>query len=128
MSAFFKGEINSMNPIQHQIGTIFIPVSNIEKAKNWYCHVFDFPRENEILFNHLYVLPMTNGTDIVLDSKIFSKEAIYKTPACHFNTKDIKEAYNYLKNKDVNIITEIEHDHWFNFQDPDGNVLMVCQC
>lgn len=26
-----------MNPILNQIGTIFIPVSNIEKARKWYC-------------------------------------------------------------------------------------------
>lgn len=117
-----------MNPIQHQIGTIFIPVSNIEHARDWYCTVFDFPVDNEILFGHIYVLQMTNGTDIVLDSKIFSEETVYKTPVCHFNTKNIKDAYHYLKNKDVDIITEIEHDHWFNFKDPYGNVLMICQC
>ncbi|HLS10235.1 VOC family protein, partial [Lentibacillus sp.] len=28
----------------------------------------------------------------------------------------------------VEMLTEIEHGHWFNFSDPDGNVLMVCQC
>jgi len=26
-----------MNPILNQIGTVFIPVSNIEKARDWYC-------------------------------------------------------------------------------------------
>lgn len=117
-----------MNPIQHEIGTIFIPVSNIEKARDWYCRVFNFPKDHEILFEHLYILPMNNGTNIVLDCKIFSEDAVYKHPVCHFNTQDIKEAYNYLKNKEVTIITEIEHNHWFNFKDPDGNVLMICQC
>lgn len=117
-----------MNPIQHQVGTIFIPVSNIEHARDWYCHVFNFPKDNEIPFEHLFVLPMENGTNIVLDSKNFSKEIVYKKPVCHFNTKEIKEAFHYLKKHGVDIITEIEHDHWFNFKDPDGNVLMICQC
>ncbi len=117
-----------MNPIQHEIGTIFIPVSSIEKAREWYCHIFGFQNDHEIQFGHLYVLPMNNGTNIVLDSKIFSEGAVYKQPVCHFNTKDIKESYSYLKNKGVNIITEIENNHWFNFKDPDGNVLMICQC
>lgn len=26
-----------MNPILTQVGTIFIPVSNIEKSRDWYC-------------------------------------------------------------------------------------------
>jgi hypothetical protein len=116
-----------MNPILNQVGTIFIPVSNIEKARNWYCDIVGLPKDGEILFEHLYVLPM-NGTNIVLDSKIFSKDAVYKVPAFHFNTNNINEAYTYMKMKNVDLITEIEHNHWFNFKDPDGNVLMVCQC
>lgn len=30
-----------MNPILHKIGTIFIPVSDIQKARDWYCDLFD---------------------------------------------------------------------------------------
>ncbi|MEY2196968.1 VOC family protein, partial [Neobacillus sp. BF23-41] len=28
-----------MNPILNQIGTVFIPVRNIEEARNWYCDI-----------------------------------------------------------------------------------------
>ncbi|MER2116261.1 MAG: VOC family protein, partial [Solibacillus isronensis] len=30
--------------------------------------------------------------------------------------------------KGVELITEIEQNHYFNFKDPDGNILMICQC
>jgi hypothetical protein len=40
-----------------------------------------------------------NGTGIVLDSKTYSKNTLFKTPAFHLNTNDIKEAYEYMKQK-----------------------------
>ncbi|MGN7479494.1 VOC family protein [Solibacillus silvestris] len=115
------------NPILNQIGTVFIPVSNIEDSRDWYCDILGVKNEEEIMFGHLYVIPM-EGTGIVLDSKIYSEEKIFKTPAFHLNTKNIKEAFQFMSNKGVNLITEIEHNHYFNFKDPDGNILMVCQC
>lgn len=116
-----------MNPIKNQIGTIFIPVSNVEDARNWYCDILGLQAGGEILFGHLYIVPM-NGTGIVLDSKIYSEENIFKIPPFHFNTNDIEQAFEYMKSKSVEITTEIEHNHWFNFKDPDGNHLMVCKC
>ncbi|WNR43325.1 VOC family protein [Paenibacillus roseipurpureus] len=116
-----------MNPILNQIGTVFIPVSNIEKARDWYCDILGLPVDGEILFGHLYVVPM-NGTSIVLDSKIYSEENVFRAPAFHFNTNNIEEAYAFMKSKNVDITTQIEHNHWFNFKDPDGNLLMICKC
>ncbi|MBM7583710.1 catechol 2,3-dioxygenase-like lactoylglutathione lyase family enzyme [Bacillus pakistanensis] len=116
-----------MNPIVNEIGTVFIPVSNIERARDWYCDILGLPVDGEVLFGHLYVLPM-KGTGMVLDSKIYSKDKIFKAPAFHLNTHNIEDAYKHMKKKKVELITEIEHDQWFNFKDPDGNVLMICKC
>ncbi|WP_419881554.1 VOC family protein [Peribacillus sp. B-H-3] len=115
------------NPILNQIGTVFIPVSSIEKARDWYCGLLGLKADGEIQFGHIYVIPM-DGTGIVLDSKIFSKENIVNPPLFHFNTHNIEEAYQYMKEKNVNLLSEIQHDHYFNFEDPDGNHLMVCKC
>jgi len=115
-------------PILNQIGTVFIPVSNIEEARKWYCDILGLNAEGEILFGHLFILPTTNGTGIVLDSKIYSEANIFKTPAFHFNTNNIEEAYEFIKGKNVELTTEIENNHWFNFKDPYGNQLMVCKC
>ncbi|WP_175987243.1 VOC family protein [Bacillus sp. Marseille-Q1617] len=113
-------------PIVNQIGAAFIPVSDVERARVWYCDILGLPSDGEILFGHLYILPM-NGTDIVLDSKIYSEETIYKVPPFHLNTHNIEEAYEYMKSKNVEITTGIE-GNWFNFKDPDRNHLMICQC
>ena len=115
------------SPILNQIGTVFIPVRNIEKARDWYCDILGLPADGEIQFGHLFVIPMT-GTGIVLDSKIYSEENIFKTPSFHFNTNDIEEAYRFMESKNVDLITQIEHNHYFNFKDPDGNQLMICKC
>jgi hypothetical protein len=68
------------------------------------------------------------GTGIVLESKIFTEDKIFRIPALHFNTEDIEEAYQYMKSKNVELTSEVEHNHYFNFKDPDGNHLMVCKC
>lgn len=115
-----------MNSIINQIGTVFIPVSNVEKARDWYCDILNLPVDGEILFGHLYIIPMV-GTSIVLDSKIYSEGNVFRAPAFHFNTNNIKEAFEYMKSKHVNVTSEIE-GNWFNFKDPDGNQLMVCKC
>ncbi|GIO20633.1 hypothetical protein J18TS1_37330 [Oceanobacillus oncorhynchi subsp. incaldanensis] len=115
------------SPILKQIGTVFIPVSDIEKARDWYCDILGLHADGEILFGHLYVIPM-KGTGIVLDSKIYAKDKIFKTPAFHLNTNNIGEAFQYMKNKGVHLLTEIEHHHYFNFKDPDGNILMISEC
>lgn len=113
------------SPIINQIGTVFIPVRDIEKARDWYCDLLGLKTDGEIQFGHLYVLPM-EGTGIVLDSKIYSEA--FKTPMFHFNTQNIEEAFSFMKNKSVNIVSDIQHDHYFNFKDPDGNMLMICKC
>ncbi|KKI90146.1 glyoxalase [Bacillus sp. SA1-12] len=116
-----------MNPILNKIGTIFIPVMNVEEARDWYCDILGLKADGEILSGHLYIVQM-NGTGIVLDSKIYSEDTIFKTPLFHFNTNNIEQAYEYLRSKNVELTTEIEHHHWFNFKDPYGNLLMVCKC
>jgi MFS family permease len=124
-----KGELHmSASPIQSKIGATFIPVSDIERSREWYCKVLNREVEGEILFGHLFVIPLEGENGLVLDSKIFSKRSIGEAPLFHFNTDDIQQAYNYLKDAGVNIMTEIENGHWFSIKDPDGNVLMISKC
>ncbi|MFD2212140.1 VOC family protein [Metabacillus endolithicus] len=110
----------------NKIGGVFIPVSNIETARDWYCDILDLPKDGEIYFGHIFVLPL-NGANIVLDSKIYAPDHIYKVPAFQLQTDDINKSYEYLKEKNVHVTTNIENGHWFNFKDLDGNLIMVCQ-
>lgn len=115
-----------VNPIAPEIGTVFVPVSDIASARDWYCALLGVPVDGDILFGHLYVLPM-NGAGLVLDSKIFSAEAVFRVPAFHLNTADIQAAHVRVLGT-ASEVTEIRDGQWFNFKDPDGNVLMICEC
>ncbi|AOZ90820.1 VOC family protein [Paenibacillus crassostreae] len=116
-----------ISPILNKVGATFIPVSNLKKARDWYSIILGLEVREEYLIDHLYIVPM-DGTGVVLDSQIYSKENVYRVPAFHFNTNDIKTSYQFMKDQGVELLTEIENGHWFNFKDPDGNVLMICKC
>mgnify|MGYP001283795702 FL=1 len=116
-----------MSPILHQVGAIFLPVQDINKARDWYCDLLNLPADGDILHGHLYILPL-EGVNVILDSKIYNGNNTFQAPAFHFNTKDIEAAYAYMKAKQINLTSDIENGHWFNFKDPDGNHLMICQC
>ncbi|MCR8630479.1 VOC family protein [Paenibacillus radicis (ex Xue et al. 2023)] len=115
--------------IKSKVGAIFIPVSDIEKARNWYCLLLGLKPDFDIIAGHLCCIPMdNNGLNVVLDSKIYTKDAYFRTPTFHFNTDDIQESFDFMKGLGVELVTDIEHGHWFNFKDPDGNILMICKC
>lgn len=118
-----------MSVILSKVGAVFIPVSNIQEAREWYCSILGLEPTFDIIAGHLCCIPMdNNGLSIILDSKIYSVDSYFRKPALHFNTDDIQRAYEFMKDRGVEIITDIEHGHWFNFKDPDGNVLMICKC
>ncbi|REK77586.1 VOC family protein [Paenibacillus paeoniae] len=115
------------SPVQNKIGCTFIPVSNLEKARDWYCNLLDLPTDGEIYHGHLYILPMQGTPNIVLDSKIYSPEKVIQVPFIQLVTADIEASYAYMKEHNVELLSNIENGHWFNIKDPDGNVLMICQ-
>jgi catechol 2,3-dioxygenase-like lactoylglutathione lyase family enzyme len=115
-----------MSPIIPRIGTVFVPVRDVEAARDWYCGLLGVPADGEILFDHLYVLPV-EGAGLVLHSRIYSPDVVFKVPAFHLDTDDVQAAHAYAAEFGAEP-TGIQHGQWFNFRDPDGNALMVCQC
>ncbi|WP_186576051.1 VOC family protein [Aquibacillus kalidii] len=117
-----------MGVILNKVGAIFIAVSDIKAARDWYCSILNLEPKYDILAGHLCCIPLdNNGLNIVLDSKIYREDTYARTPMFHFNTHDIHEAFQFMKGKGVEIVTDIEHGHSFNIKDPDGNMLMICQ-
>jgi catechol 2,3-dioxygenase-like lactoylglutathione lyase family enzyme len=43
--------------LTNKIGVIFIPVSDIEKARDWYCELFEFRADGDIMFGHYIPCP-----------------------------------------------------------------------
>ncbi|QGH33712.1 VOC family protein [Gracilibacillus salitolerans] len=115
-----------MNPLNNKITAVFIPVKNIEKARDWYCDLLDKEPHDDFPGGHLYVIEL-DGLNVVLDSKIYREETILKTPAFHFDTDNIEESYQYMESKGVELLSDIQFGHFFNFKDLDGNHMMVCE-
>ncbi|NGZ77665.1 VOC family protein [Saccharibacillus alkalitolerans] len=113
--------------LSNQVRGVFIPVRDIERARDWYCRLLGLPADGEILFGHIYVLPMQSGVNLVLDSKIYAPEHVHKVAAVQLASGNIRHSRDVVRALGIEPVTEIENGHWFNIQDPDGNVLMICQ-
>jgi catechol 2,3-dioxygenase-like lactoylglutathione lyase family enzyme len=109
---------------------VFIPVRDIEQARDWYCRLLAITEEVPIVNGHLCPLPV-EGPGIILDTMPMwrAKEAgglrPLQTPAFMFPTDDLEGALRFMQEQGAELVTEIQHDHWFTFRDPDGNLLMV---
>ncbi|MCC3373878.1 VOC family protein [Cohnella sp. REN36] len=121
------------SPIQNKVGSIFIPVRDIERSRSWYCRVLGLNEDEcEILSGHLCPLPM-QGTGIILDTMPQwggdrpEGAPTIETPAFMLMTQDLQGSLDYMKRIGAELVTEIEHDHWFVVKDPDGNKLMICR-
>jgi catechol 2,3-dioxygenase-like lactoylglutathione lyase family enzyme len=110
--------------IEREIGGVFVPVSDIERARDWYRAFLGLEPSGEIFFGHIHVVPMAAGSGLVLDSKGFAGPHDRK-PAFHFNTRDIAAAREQavaLGARDVGPVTD---GVFFTFKAPDGNLMMV---
>ena len=110
--------------IERHIGSVFLPVSDIEAARDWYCRLLGLPEGGPILFGHLFVVPMATDSGLVLDSKDFVGPHDRK-PVFHFMTRDVPAAYAKMVEMGIELVSSVVDGIFFNFKDPDGNLLMV---
>ncbi|WP_274651018.1 VOC family protein [Paenibacillus humicola] len=128
-----SGRTSPISPIKNKVGSIFVPVRDIEKSRSWYCRVLGVNEDDcPISHGHLCPLPM-EGTGVVLDTmpkwgggRPEGAPAI-QTPAFMLMTNNLQGSYDYMKSLGVELETDIMHDHWFVVNDPDGNKLMICR-
>jgi hypothetical protein len=128
-----KDSFTQASPIKNKVGSIFVPVRDIEKSRSWYCQVLGLIEADCIIMNsHLCPLPM-DGTGIILDTMPMwggdqpGGAPSIETPAFMLMTEDLRGSFDYMKKLGVELVTEIKHDHWFVVKDPDGNKLMICR-
>ncbi|MBO7748539.1 VOC family protein [Paenibacillus sp. MWE-103] len=121
------------SPVKPKIGGVFVPVRDIEASRRWYCRVLGLEESAcEIMNGHLCPLPMT-GAGLILDTmpqwggREPGGAPAIETPAFMLPTDDLEGALAYMKALGVELVTGIEHDHWFVVKDPDGNKLMICR-
>ncbi|MDO7906259.1 VOC family protein [Paenibacillus sp. JX-17] len=121
------------SPVKNKVGGVFVPVTDIQRSRSWYCQVLGLNETDcEIMNGHLCPLPM-EGTGLILDTMPKwggdrpEGAPPTETPAFMLLTEDIEASLAYLRAIGADVVTEIEHDHWFVVKDPDGNKLMICR-
>lgn len=122
-----------VSPIKNKVGSIFIPVRDIERSRSWYCRVLGIAEDDcQVMNGHLCPLPM-EGTGVILDTMPKwggdqpGGAPSIDTPAFMLLTEDLEGSLAYMKKLGVELVTEIEHNQWFVVKDPDGNKLMICR-
>ncbi|WP_174615056.1 VOC family protein [Virgibacillus ihumii] len=122
-------------PIKNEMCGVFIHVTDLKKSAQWYCDVLGLELDPDNVESPVYNVPVNGPTSLTLDDHAFDKSFVHRTnpsPIFNFRVTDIDKAYTYIKGKDIQIVREIERvgDNfaWFNFADPDGNVIMACTC
>lgn len=117
------------SPIQNRIGQVFVPVSDMKRAIEWYSKLLGPPMGNTSHEGTIYDVPMQGDTRLSMDA---SKEQITNSsqPLFFFRISDIHEALSFLKQNGVEVLTEVTDVGsvtFVVFRDPDQNMLMVCQ-
>lgn len=122
--------INS--PIYPKVNNVFIHVKDLKKSAGWYCNLLGIPHNSDSVESPVYNIPITYETGLTLDDHTFDPDFRFE-PSSHvlfnFYVNDIDEAYTFIKSNNISIVKEIKRIGdfaYFNFQDPDGNVLMIC--
>ncbi len=113
---------------------VFVHVSNLKFSVKWYSDLLDLDIDVDKVKSPIFNIPLVGTTALTLDDHAFDPEFKHNTsPSPIFNlyAPEIEEAYQYIKEKDIQIAREIEwvgETAWFNIKDPDGNVVMICNC
>ncbi|TYS69142.1 VOC family protein [Sutcliffiella horikoshii] len=121
-------------PIKNQMNGVFIHVSNLSKSAKWYSDLLGLDLNPELVQSPVYNIPLVGSSSLTLDDHTFDpgfKHVPSNAPLFNFYAPDIDEAYQYIQSKGIEVTREIEwvgETAWFNIKDPDGNVVMVCNC
>ncbi|GIP34705.1 VOC family protein [Paenibacillus sp. J2TS4] len=119
-------------PLQDRIASIFLHVSDLRRAAEWYSELLGMPLYDERLNGgpvYWFDLP---GTGLILDNNENNrKDPNWREdmkPLIMFACDDIDEAYAYVKGKAEPIHEPNRHPGmaYFNFRSPDGRAYMAC--
>ena len=117
------------SPIEPRVGQVFIPVSDMPKAVEWYSALFGVEHGDPSHTGAIYDIPVTGETLLVLDShKPVTGHSVQ--PLCMFPTDDMDAALSHLRELGAEITSEpqdIGSLVFATFRDPDGNPLMIYQ-
>lgn len=121
------------SPIRPQVDSVILWVRDLDAAVNLYSRLLGVEVREQDRYNHLHMFHFENGTAIMLDSYGMAGVPMPErgAPQMKLDCANIDDAYRYIKEVlGLDIVYEIErlpNVSFFNFRDPDGNVIMVTE-
>lgn len=117
------------SPIQRAIGQVFIPVRDLTAAAQWYAALLGFEPGDASHAGTILDIPTEGETRLALDANRpdFDPSG---PPRFFLWTSDLAATVDHLTDLGVTITSEVEDIgsvSFVQFEDPDGNPLMVCQ-
>ena len=117
------------SPIRRHIGQVFVPVRDLPRSAEWYAAVLGFEPTSPSHDATILDIPVQDGPRLALDANRpgFTADG---PPRFFWWTDDLTATVEHLRGLDVRITSDVEDigSVWFvQFEDPDGNPLMVCQ-
>lgn len=123
------------SPVKQQIGGVFIIVENMPRAVKWYRDILGLPEDKDFVYNTasdvqtIYSIQL-GKTGLILDSIHRDTLKPSNNHLFMFDTDDIYTTYDFLKNKDVDIISDVVDSgdvKFFEVLDSEGNKIMFCE-
>ena len=126
--------MNKIIPIQNQMNGVFVHVTDLKTSAKWYGDLVGFDIDIQSISSPVFNVPINGTTSLTLDDHTFDptfERVISPNPLFNLFAPDIEEAARYVIEKGIEIVRDIEwvgETAWFNIKDPDGNVVMICNC
>lgn len=98
-------------PIQNQMNCVFIHVTDLKAAVKWYADLLGLEVDIDKVTSPVYNIPVVGTTSLTLDDHTFDygfKREISSGPIFNFYAANIDEAYQYVKDRGIGIVREIE--------------------
>lgn len=117
------------SPIQSVVGQVFIPVRDMPSAIDWYSKLLGFEPAGSTHEGTIFDIPTSGPTRLALDAnrRDFDPSG---PPRFFLWTEDISATVRHLQALEVKITSGVEDIGsvaFVQFEDLDGNPLMVCQ-
>jgi predicted enzyme related to lactoylglutathione lyase len=120
-------QASSDHPIKNHLNSIIIPVKDLKRATEWYSKFLGYPIKRERLNGGpIYWFEMGEGTDILLDDNRNNQD-LPTFPTLMFKVSNVYDAYALIKEKQIDIVREIQHDHYFMIKDIENNTIILCK-
>jgi predicted enzyme related to lactoylglutathione lyase len=128
--ALLVGSVRAMqSPIRRHIGQVFVPVRDMGRSARWYAAVLGFEAPAASHEGTILDIPVDDGPRLCLDANRpdFTADG---PPRFFLWTDDMVATVEHLQRLEVRITSDVEDIgsvSFVQFEDPDGNALMVCQ-